>query len=147
MLLGFSRTPRRQGGRAPWRALERVMDTIVDATWAEPVELHPWGWRGVEDNPEMDPTRPVLKTTGILVMPGAAVTGESATGGGGGMASPLTSGTWLSLTEDSLKTTNLSDWREGDRVFFPDRDEWFIIDHPLPSVTARPNIYLTRLEK
>jgi hypothetical protein len=144
MLLGFSRTPRRSSGSG-WRSLERVMDAIVDDTFGEPVELHPWGWRGVEDNPERDPDRPILKTTGILVAPGAAVTGESGTGGG--MASPLTGGTWLSLTEEALKTTKLEDWREDDRVFFPDRGEWYKIDHQVPSVTARPNIYLVRLEK
>lgn len=145
MLLGFSRGPRRKSGSAPWRALERVMDAIVDDTWAEPVEFHPWGWRGVEDNPEPDPDRAVLKTMGILVMPGAATTGEGAAAGG--MATPLTSSTWVSISEDNLKNTDLAYWREDDRVFFPDRDEWFKIDHPLPSATARPNIYLVRLEK
>jgi hypothetical protein len=140
MLLGFSRA-RRTGGRSSWWELERVCDSIVDDVWAEPVELYPWKLGGVEDNPTPDPTRAVLKTRGVFMLPD-----ETGIGAGGGMTSPLTGVTWVSLSIDSFKASELDDWVEGDRVFFPDRQEWYVVDHQSPSATGRPNIYLARLE-
>ena len=122
------------------------MDDIVDDQWGEPVELHPWSGSGIEEGGGPDPTRRAIVTIGILVMPGAAATGEGGAVSTGMSSSPLGASTWLSISTHNLKGVALHSLTEGDRVYFPDRDEWYSVDHPLPSVTARPQVYLNRLE-
>jgi hypothetical protein len=132
---------------APWRALERLVDDIVDEQWGEPVELHPFTLPDVEGESKPDPTRSIVITTGILVMPGAAATGEAGAQSTGLASTPAQMDTWLSISTHNLRGAALHTWIEGDRVYFPDRDEWYTIDHPMPSVTARPQIYLARIQK
>ena len=129
---------------APWRPLERLVDDMVDAQWGEEVEFHPWGGSGIEQGGGPDPEREVIHTIGILVMPGAATTGEGASDGGG--EAPAMLATWLSISQHNLKGSKLHEWKQEDRVYFPDRNEWYMVDHPLPSVTGRPNIYLHRVQ-
>jgi hypothetical protein len=132
---------------APWRALERMVDDLVDDQWGEDVEIHPWTGAGIEDSGGPDASRRAIVTIGILVMPGAAAVGEGGTVSTGMASAPLGASTWLSISTHNLKGIALNDLQEGDRVYFPDRDEWYMIDHPLPSVTARPQVYLNRLER
>jgi hypothetical protein len=129
---------------APWRSLQVMADDLVDGQWAEPVEIRPWGPVGMEDDGAPDPNRPPVITTGVLVMPGAATTGEGA--GSGFESGPVSRQTWLSITEHRLLPMKLHELQQGDRIYFPDRDEWYMVDYPVPSKTARPNIYLTRLQ-
>jgi hypothetical protein len=130
-----------------WRGIERLCDDLVDDYWAEPVEIHPWGPVGIDDDGTADPARPAVVTRGILVMPGAAATGEAGSQATGMNSGPLDLTTWVSLTEYNLKTLKASDLQQGDRVYFPDRDEWYMIDHPIPSKTGRPQIYMSRIQE
>ncbi len=132
---------------APWRALERMVDDMVDDQWAEDVELHPMAGADVDSEANPDATRQVVKTVGILVMPGAAALGEGGTVGSGLTTKTIQNDVWVSFAEHRLKGVPLYTWREDDRVYFPDRDEWYKILYPTPSVTARPQIYLARLQK
>ena len=132
---------------APWRALERRMDAAVDRQFGEPVELHPWTTATATEEGEADPSRKVIITIGILVMPGAAAIGEGGTVSSGLATRVVANDTWVSIQEDNLKGAELHTWREGDRVYFPDRDQWFTVLYPTPSVTARPQIELARMQK
>jgi hypothetical protein len=129
-----------------WRGPQVMMDSIVDDFWAEPVQIVPWGPVGIDDDGAPDPDRPALATIGVLVMPGAAATGEAGTGGQG-IAKPLDASTWVSITEYNLLPMKLSDLQQGDRVYFPDREEWYMVDHPMPSKTGRPQIYMSRIQE
>lgn len=119
---------------------------MVDDQWGEPVEIRPWHGADVSGEGEPDPNRPVILTDGILVQPGAAAYGEAGAQSTGMAARPVGLNTWLSISQHKLKGFRLADFEEGDRIYFPDRDEWYSVDHPLPSVTARPQLYLVRLE-
>lgn len=130
----------------PWRALERLVDGIVDDQWGEPVELHPMAGADIDSEAGPDPTRRVVRTVGILVMPGAAAMGEAGTIGTGMASRTVFNDVWLSISERNLLGSLLHTWREEDRVYFPDRDEWYKVENPVPSVTARPQIYLSRLQ-
>ena len=96
---------------------------------------------------EPDPTREIIYTIGILVMPGAAAMGESGTVGSGMATRMVQNDTWLSISEHNLQRSRVWEWKEDDRVYFPDRDEWYRVLYPTPSVTARPQIYLARAQK
>lgn len=131
---------------APWRAMEVLLDDMVDDQWGEPVELHPMAGADVDSEASPDPTRKIVTTVGVLFMPGAAATGEA-----GSMATGLTSkqvqnDVWVSISEHRLKGVDLATWKSEDRVYFPDRDIWYKILYPIPSVTGRPQIYLARLQ-
>jgi hypothetical protein len=129
-----------------WRGFERMMDRIVDSYFGEPVEMHPWTPATVATEGEPDSLRKVIAVTGILVMPGAAATGEGGTVGSGMATRVVTNDTWLSIQEDQLAKAKLETWVEGDRVYFPDRNLWFTVLYPTPSVTARPQINLARMQ-
>ena len=130
-----------------WRGPQVMMDGMVDDFWSEPVQIVPWGPVGIDDDGSPDPARPAITRRGILVMPGAAATGEAGTRAQGMTASYFDTSTWLSITEYELLPMKLADIQQGDRVYFPDRDEWYMIDHPIPSKTGRPQIYMSRLQE
>ncbi|HEY6613494.1 MAG TPA: hypothetical protein VIZ32_03220 [Vicinamibacterales bacterium] len=129
-----------------WRGFERMMDRIVDGYFGEPVQMFPMLPATVATEGEPDPNRQVIEITGILVMPGAAATGEGGTVGSGMATRVVTNDTWLSIQEDQLIKARLETWVEGDRVYFPDRNLWFTVLYPTPSVTARPQINLARMQ-
>jgi hypothetical protein len=130
-----------------WRTYERMMDRIVDRYFGEPVEMYPWKTGGISDEGGPDPTREQINITGILVMPGAAAIGESGTVNSGLSTRVVANDVWLSVQEDQIVKAKLATWKEGDRVYFPDRDQWFTVLYPTPSVTARPQIELARMQK
>jgi len=88
-----------------------------------------------------------LDTRAALVMPGAAASGEAGSGAQGMTATYLDTTTWFSITEYNLLPYKLSDLQQGDRVYFPDRNEWYMIDHPMPSKTGRPQVYVSRIQE
>ena len=71
--------------------------------------------------------------------------GEGGTVGSGLSTRVVANDTWVSFSEHMLGTM-LHVWREGDRVYFPDRDQWYTVLYPTPSATARPQIYLARMQ-
>jgi hypothetical protein len=130
----------------PWRALEVMVDNIVDGQWGEPVELHPMAGADIDSEAGPDPTRPIIRTTGIFVTPGAAAMGEGGTVASGMATRVVQNDTWLSISDHNLKRSRLHEWKEEDRVYFPDRDQWYKVLYPTPSATARPQIYLARVQ-
>ena len=130
-----------------WRGYERMMDRVVDRFFGEPVEMHPWTEGGISSEGDADPNREVIYITGILVMPGSAATGEGGSVSIGMSTRVVAYDTWLSVQEDQLVKAKLETWRKGDRVYFPDRDIWYTVLYPTPSVTARPQIELARMQK
>jgi hypothetical protein len=130
-----------------WRGFEKLADKMVDRQFGEPVEMHPWTTATAASEGEADPSREVIILWGILVMPGAAATGEGGSVSVGMATRVVAYDTWLSVQEDQLAKAKLETWRKGDRVYFPDRDMWFTVLYPTPSVTARPQIELARMQK
>jgi len=130
-----------------WRGPQVMMDDLVDDFFAEPMRLVPWGPVGIDDDGAPDPARPELLTRAALVMPGAAASGEAGSGAQGMTATYLDTTTWFSITEYNLLPYKLSDLQQGDRVYFPDRNEWYMIDHPMPSKTGRPQVYVSRIQE
>jgi hypothetical protein len=130
-----------------WRGPQVMMDSIVDDFFAEPMRYVPWGPVGIDDDGQPDPARPPLDTRAALVMPGAAASGEAGSGAQGMTATYLDTTTWFSITEYKLLPYKLSDLQQGDRVYFPDRNEWYMIDHPMPSKTGRPQVYVSRIQE
>lgn len=130
----------------PWLSMQRMMDGIVDDTWAEPVELHPWnrgGYAGDSDTP--DTTRTVLKGPGVVAVymtPGSTASGETSDSPIQFMSQDIF---WMAIQADILGDP--ANWREGDRVYWPDRDEWFEVRHVAPSATRRHNVSLARLQE
>ena len=131
----------------PWRGLERYMDAIVDRQFGEPVEMHPWTEGGISDEGGADPARDIIYIIGILVAPGASATGEGGVVSTGMSHRVVAYDIWLSIQEDQLAKAKLETWQKGDRIYFPDRDQWYTILYPTPSVTARPQIELARMQK
>lgn len=128
-----------------WQNQERRVDAAVDRQFAEPVELWPWVKPQYTGEGGPDPARQHLRTYGIFVMPGATATGEGGTVGAGLTTRVVTNDVWFSITED--KIIDYSYWKEGDRVYLPDRDEWFALTFITPSATGRPNLNLVRIQK
>ncbi len=134
----------------PWRKYARMVDSAVDRQWQEPVELHPYIVDPDTSQPTVDGTRPVKKTIGVMMRHGAAVTGEGAIMGGSINTRQVTSDVWLSISEANLQGS-IADWRQGDRVYFPNREAhneaaWYEISWPAPSATARWDIHLVVLQ-
>ena len=129
-----------------WRGFERLMDRVVDRYFGEPVEMRPMLPATVTAEGTPDPNRKIIEVIGILVMPGAAAMGEGGTVGSGMATRVVTNDTWLSIQEDQLVKAKLETWQEGDHVYFPDRNLWFTVLYPTPSVTARPQINLARMQ-
>lgn len=130
-----------------WRGFEKLTDRVVDRFFGEPVEMHPWTPAGVSDEGGPDPQREVITITGILVAPGAAATGEGGTVSSGMSTRVVAYDVWVSIQEDQLAKARLETWQKGDRVYFPDRDQWYTVLYATPSVTARPQIELARMQK
>lgn len=122
-----------------WRDLQRQVDRMVDDRWSEPVEFHPWLSARVTGTGQADPARKVVKTRGIPVTPGSQVVGES---GAGGATKQVESEEWVSIQKDYLPDY----LKQHDRVYLPDRDEWYEINYIPPSATYRPNVHLIRLD-
>jgi len=126
-----------------WRTYQHDMDDAVDDVFAEPVELHPWQAPSrYTETGGPDPDREVVTTTGVYVKPGASVSGES---GSAGYGREVQQDTWVSIVDHKLEVS-LLDWRKADRVYFPERNEWYEITFPGPSATGRPQFYLVRLQ-
>jgi hypothetical protein len=128
-----------------WTALQQQVDYVIDGRWAEPVILIPWiagtkVYTPTEQGP--DPTRKLLKTTGIYVSAGAELVGESGSAHAQGNARQVGQKVWLSVTTANIGS--VTSWVAGDRVYFPNRDMFYNIDFIGDSATLRPNIYLIR---
>jgi hypothetical protein len=128
----------------PWLRMQRMMDSIIDDTWAEPFEIHPWTTAGYAGRGGPDPSRAALigpNVIGVYTTPGSKVMGETAD-------SPATqtveNEVWLAVEQTVLIDPSI--WVPSDRVFLPDRGEWYEISYVAPSSTFRPNIHLTRLQ-
>lgn len=126
-----------------WTAIQQRLDFIVDGRFSEPVILIPWlggaNYTLSEQGP--DPSRKILKTTGVYVTPGAQLIGESGRATGGGFDTKLLEQEcWLSITLD--KIGSVTNWVQYDRVYFKDRDLFYNISYVEPSATLRPNIHL-----
>lgn len=133
-----------------WRSYEQQVDSTVDRYWSEPVELHPYLVDPMTSQPTVDGTRSILKTRGVVMRHGAAVTGEGAVMGGNINARQVSNDVWLSISSNNLLGT-IADWKPGDRIYLPDRDAngeaaWYEINWQAPSATARWDIHLTVLE-
>src|SRR5437868_1433376 len=128
--------------RPNWFALAARVDKINDDWFSEPVELHPWTTGGVQSGGGPDPNRSVLVTNGMYMkLRGSLVSFGQAMGGN---ARTLSQETWLSIAIDNLGGS-IDLWKTNDRVYFPDRGEWWLINYIEPSDTYRPNVHLTRL--
>jgi hypothetical protein len=130
-----------------WRGYERMMDRIVDGYFGEPVEMYPYTKATAATEGEPDSTRSVIKITGVLVSPGASAIGESGVVSAGLNTRVVGMDKWLSVQEDQLEAARLETWQEGDRVYFPDRNEWYTVLYATPSTTARPQIELARMQQ
>src|SRR5262245_1598202 len=129
---------------ANWRALAARLDAYVDGTWAEPVELHPMVPGDIDTNPQPDPARRIVKTLGVFMKPGASIIGEGGLASAyGGNLHTIAQEAWVSIADERL-VIDLLAWKQHDRVYFPDRDEWYEIAWTDPSATMRSNIHLLR---
>jgi hypothetical protein len=132
-----------------WRKYQRRVDTVVDETFEERVEFHPWtGGESVADDLVADTTRNVLKTVGIYVTPGAHAMGEAGTMASGLATSIQTGREWVSVSEGNFGDPSL--WKAYDRVYLPDQlpnQQWHSIEKINPSATKRYNVYLIRLQE
>jgi hypothetical protein len=129
-----------------WTIFQRRADSIIDNWLGERVELHPWTNEGFGSEGGPDPNRAVLAGPDIIgcyVTAGSGIVGELSTGAAGASTKLLELDVWLSI--QSIIIGPLTNWKADDRVYFPDRDEWFLISYPGPSATFRPNIHLIRL--
>jgi hypothetical protein len=128
-----------------WLEMQRRMDRTIDEVWAEQFEIHPWISEGYSGQGAPDTTRAVLKgdhVIGVVTSPGSRLVGETAD-------SPTTqiieNAIWISVEQTVIGDP--SQWKDGDRVYLVDRDEWYEINWIGPSATFRPNIHLTRLQE
>lgn len=132
--------------RPHWFAIAQRMDTIVDNRFGEPVELHPWTAENFGSGGGPDPARAVLAgpdVLGVYVTQGSKVIGEGSLGGAGGNTQLLEQEVWLSIQAGVLGDPAF--WKSDDRVYFPDRNEWYQISYIPPSATYRYNVHLLRL--
>lgn len=123
---------------------QQLMDQLVDAWWAEPVEFHPWTRGDATSEGGPDPDRPVLIDFGAYVRPGARITGEGGTQGAQLSTQIVQQDVWCSITGD--KVGDPSVYGKGDRVYWPERDEWFEVSYIQQSATNRPDFHLIRLQ-
>lgn len=130
-----------------WRSLQERMDIIVDSKFSEPIEIHPYrvvsgGYSGSGSEP--DPNREILKTNGCLAGPGSNIIGEGGTMGAGGLNTRMVAQEfWLSLME--AKGGDIHTWKKGDRVYAPERNDWYEIVYSDRSWTGRPLFHLVQL--
>lgn len=126
--------------------MQQQMDSAIDDVWAELFEIHPWVSGGATTAGNPDPNRPVLKgadVRGVFTSPGSRVVGELADSQ---TTQQVENECWLSV-EQGVLGDDLSYWTSDDRVFLPDRNEWYTINYIGPSSTFRPLIHLARLQE
>jgi len=100
----------------------------------------------IDTNPGPDPSRAIVKTFAVFMKPGASITGEGgAARAYGGNIQQVTQDTWISICDARL-IVDLLAWKQHDRVYLPDRGEWYEINWINPSATARPDIHLIRVQ-
>ena len=132
-----------------WRNLQRVMDSMIDGQFSEPVEIHPWtGGQHAADDGAPDPTRAVLYTNAMYVVPGSRATGEAGTRAAGITTKIQTADEWISITEDAIGSPE--NWTMYDRVYLKERqpgEQWHTIAEIIPSATGRFDIHLIRLKE
>lgn len=129
-----------------WKDLQRITDQIVDSNYDTAVEFHPYVSTDgeYEDTAGPDSTRPVVRTRGIFVTPGAAITGEAGTQGSGMTSRVVINDAWLSITDNKFDPAAVC--RKGDRIYLPRYRTWWEIGYqPPPTALYRPNIALIRL--
>ena len=118
---------------------------MIDGFWAELFEIHPWITEGYTGRGSPDTTRTMLKgpnVVGVLEGPGTRMVGETADAPS---TQQIENEVWLSVDQTIIGDPTY--WATGDRVFLPDRGEWFEILYIGPSTTFRPFIHLTRVQK
>jgi hypothetical protein len=128
-----------------WQAQQARLDAVVDRFWAEPVEFHPMIGGDVSQEPAPDSSREIL--TGIVAVymrPGASITGEGGTQGAMLTTEIVQADIWASI-QGNLIGGDEPIFGKDDRVYWPERNEWFSITYIAPSATNRPNVHLTRL--
>ena len=124
-----------------WRLYEQIVDNMVDRQWGEPCELHPMQAGGVTGDITADPTRPIIKATACFVRPGAKVIGEGGDAYSRSGAKQVEQEVWISI-QDAQIGGNIFAWQQHDRVYMPERDQWFEINYINPSATGRPDMHL-----
>jgi len=127
-----------------WAAQEQRLDAVIDRFWGEPVELHPMSGGDVSEEPVPDSTRNIVFSTAVYMRPGSAVTGEGGTQGAGLSSQIVENDTWASIVGDVIGGDDPF-FEKDDRVYWPERNEWWAITYITPSATNRPNIHLVRL--
>jgi hypothetical protein len=132
--------------KTQWYGLLTRTDSMVDVRFGEPIEFHPWSGATVSSPGVPDPNRPVLITVGIYVTAGANAIGEISSGAAGGSQTQLEQDVWASVQSINLGNYATT-WKANDRVYFPDRNEWFQVNFIPPSGTLRPDIKLLRLNE
>jgi hypothetical protein len=129
-----------------WRVHQQRTDRIVDAQFAEPVHLIPWGGgQRVSDEGSQDPTRRVIITVGVYRTSGSA-TGDVAMPGV--TVQTQVAQEWIEITEQNMGDPAL--WHAYDRVFLPDQlpnQQWHTIQRVNPSATKRYQVMLIRLQQ
>jgi hypothetical protein len=124
-----------------WRVYEQIVDNAVDMFWGEPVELHPMQAGGVAGDIQPDPSRPIIKATAVFERPGARIVGEGGDAYARSGAKQVSQEVWISI-QDSQIGGNIFAWQQHDRIYLPERDQWFEINYINPSATGRPDMHL-----
>jgi hypothetical protein len=117
----------------------KPVDARVDAAFGEPVVLKPMmvqqsGYR--ETVP--DPSRPQVVAVGIYYQERGGVEHQD----GGFSHSSNISDTMLSIRFEPVEQCNL---RKGDRVFFPDRNEWHEVSYVDDEPSGRWDIHILKV--
>lgn len=124
--------------------LQARLDGIIDLRWGEPVELHPWTQGQYTTEGVPDPSRPVIKTTGVYAMNTSRTVALAMAMGGPNTAKMVEADVWASIQLTNIGS--LANWKANDRVYWPQRNEWYSINYVAPSATGRPKIYLIRIQ-
>jgi len=129
-----------------WVQQQRFLDNLVDQFWGEPVELHPMTPGTVGTDPAADSARPIMHATAVMMQPGAEIVGEAgrAYAYGGSNLRTIEQDVWVSIQD--LQSGDITQWKPHDRVFWPDRGEWYEIAWINPSATHRADVHLIRVQ-
>lgn len=130
---------------SPWKDYRLDLDSIVDGFWAEPIEIHPMIAGDVSDDATADPSRPIMRGVAVYMRPGAAITGEGGTQGAMLTTQIVQSDVWASITIEQVGGGYIPVYNKDDRIFWPERNEWYAISYVVPSATGRPNIHMIHL--
>src|ERR1035437_9400804 len=98
----------------------------------------------ISQEPMPDNSHEILKTKGVYMRPGALITGEGGTQGASLSTQIVENDTWLSIVGDVIGGDEPI-FQKDDRVYWPERGEWWAISYITPSATNRPNVHLIRL--